>query len=267
VDPVESDRPARVTVADRDRAPGVSFLSVSSVVGISICIGAVGGISGKRRSYCVIPRAVPGRCSVSGLEGCVVGRLGGGSGETGREGIVSLRERNAGGAVADLTVPSLKSCSRGCSAAEPSCKFSGRVDAKVDVALRVVCPYDGRDCRVSNVDDVSSKKPLLLRDARVFSSGEEDIAISESDVSKSHAITSPSFAWSSSLSSPLTALPPRSEIIMDCRTPPDSCHRAYRVIRSLKVDVGILDVPLIYRVFDSSSAVGRYISSLNRKDT
>jgi hypothetical protein len=157
VDPVESDRPVRVTVADRDRAPGVSFLSVSSVVGISICIGAVGGISGRRRSYCVIPRAVPGRCSVSGLEGCVVGRLRGGSGETGREGMVSLRERNAGGAMVDLTVPSLKSCSRGCSAAEPICTFSGRVDAKVEEALRVVCPYDGRDCIVSKIDDVSSR--------------------------------------------------------------------------------------------------------------
>jgi hypothetical protein len=157
VDPIESNRPVCVTVADCDHAPGVSFLSLSSIVGISIRIGAVGGISGRQRSYCVIPRAVPGRCSVSGLEGCVVGSLRGGSGETGREHIVSLLERNAGGAVVDLTVPSLKSCSRGCSAAEPICIFSGRVDAQVEVALRVVCPYNGRDCIVSKIDDVSSR--------------------------------------------------------------------------------------------------------------
>ena len=49
-EPVESDRPVRVTVADRDRAPGGSFLIVSSVVGISICIGAVEEISGSRMS-------------------------------------------------------------------------------------------------------------------------------------------------------------------------------------------------------------------------
>jgi hypothetical protein len=120
-DPAESDLVVRVTVADRERAPGGSLRSVSSVAGISICIGAVGAISGRRRSNEVEDTAVPGRESASGVDGCVFSAIRGGRGETGREGRVSFRDRIEGGAVAERTVPSLNSCSSGCSVAEPCC--------------------------------------------------------------------------------------------------------------------------------------------------
>lgn len=51
---------------------------------------------------------------MSGLVGWVAAAREG-RGETGRDVNVSFRGRSEGGAVADLTVPSLKSCSRGCS--------------------------------------------------------------------------------------------------------------------------------------------------------
>lgn len=83
-------------------------------------------------------------------------------------------------------------------------------------------------------------------------------ATSEYAASKSQAMTSPSLSRSSSVSSLLIELPRRFEIMIDCLTPPASCHFAYRVMRSLNVDVGIFDVPLMNRVLESSSAVGRY---------
>lgn len=91
-----------------------------------------------------------------------------------------------------------------------------------------------------------------------LSSVREGIMTSEYSASKSQAMTSPSLSRSGSFSSLLTELPRRFEIMIDCLTPPASCHFAYRVMRSLNVDAGILEVPLINRVFESSSAVGRY---------
>jgi hypothetical protein len=133
---MESDRVPRVTVAERDRPPGGSFLSVSSVAGISICIGAIGVISGSRKSYGAVPKAVLGRCSTSGLDGCVAGPVRGVNGDTGRDVRVSFLDRRAGGAVADRTVPSLKSCSKGCSAAAV---FSG-TGSGTGIGARLVCP-------------------------------------------------------------------------------------------------------------------------------
>jgi hypothetical protein len=56
-EPAESDLAERVTVADRDLGAGASFRNVSSGRGISICIGAIGPISGNRRSKGAVPMA------------------------------------------------------------------------------------------------------------------------------------------------------------------------------------------------------------------
>lgn len=139
-DPAESDLAVRVTVADRERTPRESFRRVSSVAGISICMGAVGAISGSRTSNEAVDRAVLGRDSVSGLEGCVLSPARGGKGETGRDGRVSLRDLRAGGAVVERTVPSLNSCSRGCSVAVLCCRVAGIEGIAPDDDTGVDCP-------------------------------------------------------------------------------------------------------------------------------
>ena len=82
-------------------------------------------MSGSRKSYGAIPNAMFVRCSISGLDGCVAAPVSGGRGDTGREVTVSFRDLIAGGAVDDRTVPSLKSCSKGCSVAELCGTFNG----------------------------------------------------------------------------------------------------------------------------------------------
>jgi hypothetical protein len=148
-DPLESDLAPRVTVAERDLGCGGSFLRVSSVAGISICMGE---ISGSRRSYGPVPKVVFGRCSISGLEGCVVAPTSGGKGETGCEVSVSFLGLIAGGAADGLTVPSLKSCSKGCSATALCCV--GR-----EPAVRLATPWEGlrswRVCTVSKDENAS----------------------------------------------------------------------------------------------------------------
>lgn len=214
-EPVESDLVPRVTVAERDRTPGTSFLSVSSVAGISIWIGAIGVMSGNRKSYDPVPNPVPGRFSVSGLDGCVVAPLRGGNGDRGRDVIVSFRDRNVGGAVADLTVPSLKSCSKGCSVVA---LLVGRGVGGPDIEPKIPCPWEvlrkGRVWIVSVGDDGSTGRSKTEVGERNFSSVDKGITISENEVSKSQAMTS-SWSRSGSFSSLLTALPLRLDIMMD----------------------------------------------------
>src|SRR5271170_1329620 len=214
-EPVESDLVPRVTVAERDRTPGTSFLSVSSVAGISIWIGAIGVMSCNRKSYDPVPNAVPGRFSVSGLDGCVVVPLRGGNGDRGRDVIVSFRDRSVGGAVADLTVPSLKSCSKGCSVVA---LLVGRGVGGPDIEPRFPCPWEvlrkGRVWIVSVGEDGSTGRSKTEVGERNFSSVDKGITISENEVSKSQAMTS-SWSRSGSFSSLLTALPLRLDIMMD----------------------------------------------------
>lgn len=212
-EPVESDLVPRVTVAERDRTPGTSFLSVSSVAGISIWIGAIGVMSGHRKSYDPVPNAVPGRFSVSGLDGCVVAPLRGGNGDRGRDVIVSFRDRNVRSA--DLTVPSLKSCSKGCSVVA---LLVGRGVGGPDIEPRFPCPWEvlrkGRVWIVSVGDDGSTGRSKTEVGERNFSSVDKGITIFENEVSKSQAMTS-SWSRSGSFSSLLTALPLRLDIMMD----------------------------------------------------
>jgi hypothetical protein len=91
-------------------------------------------MSGSRKSYGVVPNAAFGRCSISGLDDCVAAPVSGGKGDTGREVSVSFLDLIAGGALDDRTVPSLKSCSKGCSVAELCCTFNGRGGGRVPVA-------------------------------------------------------------------------------------------------------------------------------------
>ena len=214
-EPVESDLVPRVTVAERDRTPGTSFLSVSSVAGISIWIGATGVMSGNRKSYDPVPDAMPCRFSMSGLDGCVVAPLRGGNGDRGREVIVSFRDRKVGGAVVDLTVPSLKSCSKGCSVVA---LLVGSGAGGTGAKARLPCPWEvlrkGRVWIVSVGEDGSAGRSKAEIGDRNFSSVDEGITISENEVSKSQAMTS-SWSRSGSLSSLLTALPLRFDIMMD----------------------------------------------------
>jgi hypothetical protein len=111
---------------------------------------------------------------------------------------------------------------------------------------------------VSIDEYVSFERSIVLVEAIDPSSLPDGFMISEYPVSKSQAITSPSLSRAGSFSSLLTELPRRFEIMIDCLTPPASCHLAYRIMRSFSVEVGIFDVPLINLVLESSSAVGRY---------
>ena len=87
-------------------------------------------MSGSRRSYCAVPNAVFGRCSISGLDGCAAAPASGGKGDTGREVSVSFLDLITGGAADDRTVPSLKSCSKGCSVDDCVAHLTGEEAAK-----------------------------------------------------------------------------------------------------------------------------------------
>jgi hypothetical protein len=71
-----------------------------------------------------------------------------GKGETGRDGIVSFRGRNVGGAVADLIVPSLNNCSKGCSEEIPPDRGRGGGSTEVDVMVACDPLRKGRDWTV-----------------------------------------------------------------------------------------------------------------------
>ena len=93
-------------------------------------MGGLGAISGSRMSYGAATNVAVGRCSMSGLDGCIAGPVRGARGETGREVSVSFLDLIAWVVADDRTVPSLKSCSNGCSAVEPCCILGGRGGGK-----------------------------------------------------------------------------------------------------------------------------------------
>lgn len=156
---------------------------------------------------------MPGRLSMSGLDGWVAEPLRGGKGDRGRDVTVSFRGRNVGGAVADLIVPSLKSCSKGCSVAL-LVDMGGTTGADAGFPCPWEVPRKGRVWIVSNVDVCSIGRSNEEVGERNCSSDEGGITTSANEVSKSQAITS-SCSKSGSFSSLLTELPLRLDIMMD----------------------------------------------------